>query len=188
VIDVYLPRVSAVRYLGGHTLWLQFADGVEGEVDLANSLHGKLFDAIRDPVAFGEVSVDQGVLVWPGGMDWSPESLYDRVLAANPALAERIGAARAAEVASIARMPELSRFFGIVVRMLADDHAPPHFHASYGEFRVSITIGDATIKGHFPRRALRLVLEWHDLHRDELLANWQRLRAGQEAQPIEPLA
>ena len=84
-------------------------------------------------------------------------------------------------------MPEISRFFGIVIRMLANDHAPPHFHASYGDYEATITILDGLVTGHFPGRALRLVLEWHEMHRDELLENWNRLRDGQSPRTIEPL-
>jgi hypothetical protein len=85
-------------------------------------------------------------------------------------------------------MPEISRFFGIVIRMLANDHAPPHFHAEYGEYEVAITIRDGVAAGRFPVRALRLVLEWRDLHQDQLIANWDRLRRGEPPQPIEPLS
>jgi hypothetical protein len=85
-------------------------------------------------------------------------------------------------------MPEISRLFGVVIRMLANDHAPPHVHAQYGEYEVTVTIRDGVVAGRFPGRALRLVLEWRDLHHDELLANWDRLRAGEPPQPIEPLS
>ncbi len=56
-------------------------------------------------------------------------------------------------------MPELSRFLGIVVYMLYDDHKPPHFHAEYGEYKISVEIESGVVEGRFPRRALRAVLE-----------------------------
>ena len=84
--------------------------------------------------------------------------------------------------------PSGSGFFGLVIRMLANDHAPPHFHGEYGEYEVTVTIRDGIVSGRFPGRALRLVLEWKDLHQAELLSNWERLRAGQSSQPIEPLS
>ena len=69
-------------------------------------------------------------------------------------------------------MPEISRFLGIVIYMLYDDHSPPHFHANYGEYNISVEINTGVVEGRFPRRALKAVMEWHDLHRDELLEDW----------------
>ena len=58
-------------------------------------------------------------------------------------------------------MPTLSVFFGIVIRMYYDDHAPPHFHAIYGEFEALIGLDPLeVIDGSLPRRALSLVLDW----------------------------
>jgi hypothetical protein len=85
-------------------------------------------------------------------------------------------------------MPELSRFFGIVIRMYINDHYPAHFHASYGEFEALIEIETLAIyRGGLPRRALALVLEWAALHRDELRQDWEQARKGQTLQPIAPL-
>ena len=84
-------------------------------------------------------------------------------------------------------MPELSRFLGIVVYMLYDDHRPPHFHAEYGEYKISVEIESGVVEGRFPRRALRAVLEWHELHRDELLEDWRLAEAHQPLQKIAPL-
>ena len=84
-------------------------------------------------------------------------------------------------------MPEISRFFGIVVAMFYSDHAPPHFHARYGEDEVTVRIDDGGVDGYFPRRALGLLLEWYALHRDELRDNWERARTRRPLQRIEPL-
>ena len=85
-------------------------------------------------------------------------------------------------------MPELSRFFGIVIRMYVNDHYPAHFHACYGEFEALIDIDTlAVYRGELPRRALALVLEWATLHRDELRQDWEQARKGQTLQPIAPL-
>lgn len=73
-------------------------------------------------------------------------------------------------------MPEISRFLGIVVAMLYRDHDPPHFHAYYGEYEIAVGIRDGVVNGSFPSRALRHVLEWRELHRDALLANWELAR------------
>ena len=84
-------------------------------------------------------------------------------------------------------MPELSRFPGIVVRMYHHDHPPPHFHAEYGEYLVRVGIESGVVQGRFPPRALRHLLEWTELHRDELRANWERARNENPLQAIPPL-
>ena len=68
-------------------------------------------------------------------------------------------------------MPELSRFLGIVIGMFPREHPPPHFHAVYAERQVTVDIQTGVVHGDFPRRALRLVLEWLELHEGELLQN-----------------
>ena len=66
-------------------------------------------------------------------------------------------------------MPEISKFYGIIIYMYIDDHNPPHFHVWYDDYEAEITIKDGVVTGSLPRRALRLVYEWLDLHRDELM-------------------
>ena len=66
-------------------------------------------------------------------------------------------------------MPEISKFYGIIIYMYIDDHNPPHFHVWYDEYKAEVTIKDGIVRGEMPRRALRLVYEWLDLHRDELM-------------------
>lgn len=84
-------------------------------------------------------------------------------------------------------MPIISRFLGIVITMYWSDHAPPHFHAKYGEYEIIVTIEGGVVEGKFPRRALQLVLEWLDLHQDELMENWQRCQNRQSLKPVQPL-
>lgn len=84
-------------------------------------------------------------------------------------------------------MPEISRFLGIVVAMFYSDHAPPHFHARYGEHEVTVRIDDGVVDGRFPPRAQALLLEWYALHREDLRDNWDRARARKPLQKIEPL-
>lgn len=85
-------------------------------------------------------------------------------------------------------MPEISRFFGIIIAMFYDEHNPPHFHARYGEFKAAIRIEDfAVLEGYLPPRALGLVMEWADLHKQELLADWDLARRQRPLSPIEPL-
>ncbi|MFQ5896287.1 MAG: DUF4160 domain-containing protein [Nitrospinota bacterium] len=84
-------------------------------------------------------------------------------------------------------MPEISRFLGIVIGMFYREHGPPHFHAVYGEFEVTVEIETGVVAGRFPKRALGLVLEWHAMHKDELLNNWELARQGRPLNPIAPL-
>lgn len=67
------------------------------------------------------------------------------------------------------------------------DHAPPHFHAFYGEYEITVEIESGVIEGTFPKRALRAVLEWLDLHRDELLEDWELARLEKPLKDIKPL-
>jgi len=85
-------------------------------------------------------------------------------------------------------MPEISRFLGIVIAMYYNDHAPPHFHARYGGNEIRVNIDTAEIlSGSFPRRAQNLVLEWLNLHRFELLEDWQLAQERKLLNKIEPL-
>jgi hypothetical protein len=84
-------------------------------------------------------------------------------------------------------MPEISRFLGIVVGMFYSEHGIPHFHAVYGEHEISVELESGTIHGEFPARALRLVLEWANLHKQELVENWQLARQGQPLKRVAPL-
>ena len=85
-------------------------------------------------------------------------------------------------------MPEISRFFGIVVSMYFDDHSPPHLHASYGSDRVRVAIETMEVlSGALPPRALALLVEWMAIHRAELRENWTRARSGRPLVRIEPL-
>lgn len=84
-------------------------------------------------------------------------------------------------------MPEISRFLGIVVKMFYRDHAPPHFHAEYGAYRVVVYLDTGVVEGRFPPRALRHVLEWYDLHRGELAENWRLAVQKKPLMSIAPL-
>lgn len=85
-------------------------------------------------------------------------------------------------------MPRLSEFYGIVIYMYFEDHSPPHFHAIYAGFEAEIEISSVTVRdGYLPGRALRLVREWAQTYRAELLQNWERAHTGQALQRIPPL-
>lgn len=85
-------------------------------------------------------------------------------------------------------MPIISRFFGIIIRMFFNEHAPPHFHAEYSEYRAVIDIRSLTVKeGKLPRRATELVLDWAELHQDQLLHDWELCQQRQQPVEIPPL-
>ena len=85
-------------------------------------------------------------------------------------------------------MPTISMFYGILIQMYWDEHAPPHFHATYGEFKATIDIRSLVInEGKLPRRASELVLDWAELHQQELLEDWDLCQVKQQPKPIEPL-
>jgi hypothetical protein len=85
-------------------------------------------------------------------------------------------------------VPTISAFHGIVIRMWFSDHPRPHFHAFYAERDAKIAINTLeVVSGKLPPRILRLVREWGIAHRDELIDNWNRARAGEPLIPIDPL-
>jgi len=85
-------------------------------------------------------------------------------------------------------MPEISRFFGIVIQMYYDEHAPPHFHALYSCDEAQITIDPIRLwQGDLQQRALSLVIEWAALHQRELMENWNIARQDQRPRKIQPL-
>jgi len=84
-------------------------------------------------------------------------------------------------------MPEISRFYGILIKMFFNEHNPPHFHAEYGEFKAIITIDKGIVEGKMPKIALKLIFDWLDLHRDELMENWKNIEKKKALNKIEPL-
>ncbi len=85
-------------------------------------------------------------------------------------------------------MPEISRFYGIVIKMYFADHAPPHFHAEYAEDEVRIAITSlGVLSGHLPPRAMGLVAEWASIHQQELQALWNRASKLEPLTRVDPL-
>ncbi len=85
-------------------------------------------------------------------------------------------------------MPEISRFFGVVIGMYYHDHAPPHFHVRYGNQKALISIDKLTVlEGRLAPRVMGLVLEWAALRRTELEQNWERTRQELPLNWIDPL-
>jgi hypothetical protein len=84
-------------------------------------------------------------------------------------------------------MPEISRFYGILIKMYFNEHNPPHFHAEYQGYKAIITIKKGIVEGKMPKRALNLIFEWLDLHQEELLEVWNKIEKTGEFDKIEPL-
>ncbi len=85
-------------------------------------------------------------------------------------------------------MPEISRFYGIIIRMYFKDHNPPHFHAEYQGYQAEYSIQTLdVIAGKLPNRAHAMVLEWASMHKDELLSNWEMAAVPEPLNQIEPL-
>lgn len=85
-------------------------------------------------------------------------------------------------------LPVISEFYGIKIMMFWDEHMPPHFHAEYGDKKVLIDIAHGTVlKGFFPFKQLKLVLAWCEIHRDELIRNWENAQEHQDLYKINPL-
>jgi phosphomannomutase len=200
--------VVEARHVRDYVVWLRFRDGRAGEIDLEPELRGPMFEPLKAPEAFREFFVhpDFATLAWPNDADIAPEFLHSNVRLADPPTpggseygesptSDEPGAdLRRSSRASLLRrrphadsMPEISRFFGIVIAMYYDEHGRPHFHARSGGHEISVEIDGLVVRGEFSGPGLRLVLDWAELHRAELLENWDRARRGLPLIPIEPL-
>jgi len=84
-------------------------------------------------------------------------------------------------------MPEISTFYGLIVLMNFKDHSPPHFHVWYGEYKTIVTIKDGIVKGEMPQRALKMIFDWLEIHRIELMEDWKLSQKGEPLKKIEPL-
>ena len=85
-------------------------------------------------------------------------------------------------------MPEISRFFGIVIALYWKEHGIPHFHAKYGGYRASFSIEELRLlEGKLPPCVMALIVEWTAIHRDELMEVWRLAVAGKPLNPIKPL-
>ena len=85
-------------------------------------------------------------------------------------------------------MPVISRFFGIEIRMYYREHGVPHFHAEYQGQRASFDVDGKILSGWIRSRSARSrIKQWSLARRDEVLANWERARAGEELEPIAPV-
>ena len=83
-------------------------------------------------------------------------------------------------------MPTIARFYGITVFMNYNDHLPPHFHARYQDYEITMTIENGLVEGKMPRRALQMIFVWSAKHKDELMDNWIRARSHESLLDIPP--
>jgi hypothetical protein len=84
-------------------------------------------------------------------------------------------------------MPKICEFYGVVIRMYHNEHAPPHFHAEHGGRAASIAFDGAILRGRLQPRALLMVRRWANLHSTELRENWDRARRHESLARIAPL-
>lgn len=85
-------------------------------------------------------------------------------------------------------MPEISRFLGIVIHMYFNDHNPPHFHVTYENHEAIIAVENfKIIKGKLPPRVYSLVVEWAEIHKEELMLDWQKVKNLETPLKINPL-
>jgi len=84
-------------------------------------------------------------------------------------------------------MPIISRFFGIVIYIYWKDHSPPHFHAKYGDDEIVAEIRTGKVIGNMSNRAIKLIQEWRELHKDELLKDWKLAEQKKALFAINPL-
>ena len=85
-------------------------------------------------------------------------------------------------------MPEISRFYGIIIMMNFREHNPPHFHAQYQDFEVTIDIKTGLVNGRMSKRALKMIFEWLELHKEELLSDWDLAQSRKSLIKIAPLS
>ena len=84
-------------------------------------------------------------------------------------------------------MPEIARFYGIIIKMYFNEHNPPHFHVEYQDYEAIVNIETGELTGKMSRRALGLVYDWLDQYKEALLENWNRIEERKPLKRIKPL-
>jgi len=125
--------------------------------------------------------------IWINDGEWRQERM-DVLLRGVLGPIQVNGWYQAQSTAECGVMPEISRFYGIVIRMFYNDHAPPHFHAAYGDHELVVGLSPIVVMaGSAPARVGSMVLEWAAVHRQELVEDWERCRTGEPPRAIAPL-
>ena len=176
-----LLQPVAVETREGYRIWLRYADGVEGEVDLSHLAGERVFAVWNDRRFFERVYISE----------WRSIALSDEIELCPNALYMEISGKTPDEIMPLRGVmdhAEVSQFYGIVIRIDSQGHYGPCFHARYAEAEAAIGIRDlALLEGELPPRARALVLEWAAGHRDELSRAWERARRGEAPGKIVPL-
>lgn len=190
-----VPTIVQALAIAPYRAAVRFTDGRERIVDLDAVLHGPL-EPVRDPERFLMLRCAYGTITWPGGYDVSPYTIEAQSIPGSEAEANVI-------LSSVAKtsdrppaptdidVPIVAFFHGLIITMYWFDdrqHHRPHFHVRYAEYTAVVDIGSGDLlAGDLPRAQQRLVAAWVELHRLELMANWDLVRAGLPPERIAPL-
>jgi len=174
------PKVTSLT-VTDDALHIVFANGDEGDFPLNYLWTAPFYQMLKDRDYQKQAKLIGSTVCWPNGEDISPFYLHDVVT--------KRGAPITASEEPI--MPIISFFYGIIIRMVPYDsrqHHAAHFHAKYAEHEAVFSIPEAELlAGSFPNNKRKLVVAWADIHREELLANWELTEAGLQPREIQRL-
>lgn len=203
--DYFLPhpKAVAVECRPDYQLAVEFDNGEHGVFDMKPFLDKGVFRALQDEKLFRSVRVAYGTVAWYGrqcNLDLDPAVIYHESVKSSAGEGRNARCARGpisrpnpqpgSPDSEALSMPTISMFYGIAIRMFfgSREHPPPHFHAQYAEHEACIEIETGKVlSGSLPRRQLRLVQAWTELHREDLLVNWKLAMNGEAPLPIAPL-
>ncbi|HLP27460.1 MAG TPA: DUF4160 domain-containing protein [Candidatus Didemnitutus sp.] len=184
--------IESARAAGGFTVAIRDEAGVYALADLSAYMNGRLAPC-ADPAVFSTLRAALGTIVWNGGFDIDPDNVFAAIIP-NTEEQARVTFDLIEDTMMLHpsehHMPIVSVFFGLIISMFYDErqHNTPHIHVRYAEHNATVNIhtGDV-MAGSLPRPKLRLVEAWIELHRDELLANWELMKAGLAPERVKPL-
>lgn len=84
-------------------------------------------------------------------------------------------------------MPAISMFYGLIIRMYFKDHNPPHIHIQYGDWNATMSFDGKIMSGSLPDAQKKLAVAWCEIHKEELMADWDLCKAGEIPFNINPL-
>lgn len=198
------PKAVAVECCPDYQLAIEFDNGEHRVFDMKPFLDKGVFKALRDENLFRSVRVAYGTVAWYGrqcNLDLDPAVIYHESVKSSAGAGRNARCVRGqisrpnpqpkSPDSEVLSMPTISIFYGIAIRMFFGEaeHPPPHFHAQYAEHKkacIEIKTGEV-LSGSLPRRQLKLVQAWTELHREDLLVNWEVAMNGEKPLPIAPL-